>query len=373
MSEMGSCLPHLSPQLLLSLLGWSLSCCPFLGAAVSPSSGPRVRPSYSFGRTFLGLDKCNACIGTSICKKFFKEEIRFDSWLSSNLKLPPNYLSCYSGNYSDDSKSWRPVEISRLTTKYQHDQSDKRICTSLIHTKSCSIERALWKTERFQKWLKAKRLTPDLVQIFPGAEGWPFPKYLGSCGRLIVTTSTRPLKAFYGTTPEVAADLALQLLAILESMANNDLSYFFYFTHVDTGTFGVFSDGHLFIRDASTLGVIDKQEGSQWMDGQEEEKDIFSCLVTNCQSVVPSCNSIKHTQSLSIVCAELLSKLLKKTFLSPVQKKIDEALNICADSSLTNEEIVLAAQELVGVLKPLRTCDSHFTYRYPDCKYSVNP
>ncbi|XP_003218989.2 divergent protein kinase domain 2B [Anolis carolinensis] len=431
MSEMGSCLCHLSPRLLLSLLGWSLSCCPFLGAAVSPSSGPRVRPSYSFGRTFLGLDKCNACIGTSICKKFFKEEIRFDSWLSSNLKLPPNYLSCYSGNYSDDSKSWRPVEISRLTTKYQHDQSDKRICTSLIHTKSCSIERALWKTERFQKWLKAKRLTPDLVQglrtpmlrcpsqrlldrivrryaevpdagsifmdhftdrdklrllytlsvnahpimlqIFPGAEGWPFPKYLGSCGRLIVTTSTRPLKAFYGTVPEVAADLALQLLAILESMANNDLNYFFYFTHVDAGTFGVFSDGHLFIRDASTLGIIDKQEGSQWMDVQVEEKDIFSCLVTDCQSVVPSCNSIKRTQSLSMVCAELLSKLLKKTFLSPVQKKIDEALNICADSSLTNQEIVLAAKELSGILKPLRTCDSHFTYRYPDCKYTVSP
>jgi hypothetical protein len=31
------------------------------------------------GKTFLGLDKCNACIGTSICKKFFKEEIRSES------------------------------------------------------------------------------------------------------------------------------------------------------------------------------------------------------------------------------------------------------------------------------------------------------
>ncbi|XP_042316808.1 divergent protein kinase domain 2B isoform X2 [Sceloporus undulatus] len=415
--------------MLLSVLCWSLNCCLFLEATVSPSSGPRVKPSYSFGRTFLGLDKCNACIGTSICKKFFKEEIRFDSWLSSHLKLPPNYLSSYSGNYSDDTKSWRPVEISRLTTKYQHDQSDKRICTSLIHTKSCSIERALWKTERFQKWLKAKRLTPDLVQglhtpmlhcpsqrlldrivrryaevpdagsvymdhftdrdklrllytlsvnahpimlqIFPGAEGWPFPKYLGSCGRLIVTISTRPLKAFYGASSDVAADLALQVLAVLESMTNNDLNYFFYFTRVDAGTFGVFSDGHLFIRDASTLGVIDKQEGSQWMNGQQEEKDIFSCLVTDTQSMQPPCNSIKPTQSLSMVCAELLSKLLKGTFLPPVQKKIDHALNICADSSLSTQEIAMAAQELDEILKPLRTCDSHFAYRFPDCKYSV--
>lgn len=50
-------------------------------------------------------------------------------------------------------------------TKYQHDQSDKRICTSLTFAKTCSIERALWKTERFQKWLKAKRLTVDLIQV----------------------------------------------------------------------------------------------------------------------------------------------------------------------------------------------------------------
>ncbi|KAJ7320627.1 hypothetical protein JRQ81_020138 [Phrynocephalus forsythii] len=418
-------------QVLASFLCWTLNCRPFSEATVSPTAGPRVKPSYNFGRTFLGLDKCNACIGTSICKKFFKEEIRFDSWLSSHLKLPPNYLSCYSGNYSDDSKNWRPVEISRLATKYQHDQSDKRICASVTHAKSCSIERTLWKTERFQKWLKAKRLTPGLVQglpttllrcpsqrlldrivrryaevpdagsvymdhftdrdklrllytlsvnthpimlqIFPGAEGWPFPKYLGSCGRLIVTTSTRPLKEFYGVSSDVAVDLALQLLAVLDSIVNNDLGYFFYFTQVDAGTFGVFSDGRLFIRDASMLGVIDKQEGIQLMNGQWEEKDIFSCLVTDCQNAPPSCNSIRRSQSLSMVCMELLPKLLKEKFLPPMQAKIDSTLSICADNLLSEQDVITAAQVLVDILKPLRTCDSQFAYRYPDCKYSVKP
>lgn len=101
------------------------------------------------------------------------------------------------------------------------------------------------------------------LQIFPDVEGWPFPRYLGSCGRLVVSASTRPLRDFFGSAAEVAADLALQLLAVLSSMATNDLNYFFYFTHVDAGTFGVFSNGHLFIRDASTLGIIDKEEGTQ--------------------------------------------------------------------------------------------------------------
>lgn len=90
---------------------------------------------------------------------------RFDTWLSSRLKLPPSYLLSYSGNYTDDAKSWRLVDITRLTSKYQHDRADKRICTSLLKTKTCSLERALRRTHRFQKWLRAKRLTPDLVQV----------------------------------------------------------------------------------------------------------------------------------------------------------------------------------------------------------------
>ncbi|XP_074851331.1 divergent protein kinase domain 2B isoform X2 [Carettochelys insculpta] len=387
-------------------LNWS----PFLEATIFPSAMPHVKPSYNFGRTFLGLDKCNACIGTSICKKFFKEEIS------------------YSGNYTDDAKSWRVVEISRLTTKYQHDQADKRICASLSKTKSCSIEHVLRKTERFQKWLKAKRLTPDLVQglrtpmlrcpsqrlldrivrryaevpdagsvymdhltdrdklrllytlsvnthpillqIFPEAEGWPFPKYLGSCGRLIVTASTRPLKEFYSSPPEVAADLALQLLSVVNSMRNNDLNYFFYFVHVDAGTFGVFNNGHLFIRDASTLGIIDKQEDLQMTDGQQEHKDIFSCLVSDCQSAFPSCNSVREKQSLIMVCQELLPKLLKEKFPQPAQEKIDTLLQLCADNVRVDWEISDAAEKLVELLKPLRSCSSHFAYRYPDCKYS---
>ncbi|KAF2975430.1 hypothetical protein EK904_001996 [Melospiza melodia maxima] len=370
------------------LLVLALGCDPSTAAAAAASpSVPHVKPSYSFGRTFLGLDKCNACIGTSICKKFFKEEISvdlqsaqqaqladglvFDTWLSSHLKLPPSSLLSYSGNYTDDAKSWRLVDITRLTSKYQHDRADKRICTSLLGTRSCSLERALRRTQRFQKWLRAKRLTPDLVQIFPDVEGWPFPRYLGSCGRLLVSASTRPLRDFFGAAPEVAADLALQLLAVLRSMASNDLNYFFYFTHVDAGTFGVFSNGHLFIRDASTLGVIDKEEGSQLIDGQQEYRDVFSCLTADCQPALVSCDSIRDQHSLVMVCQDLLPKLLSGKFQPHVQESIDAFLQRCArglgdDDGGARE----AMAELAGILKPLRSCDSRFAYRYPDCRYS---
>lgn len=57
---------------------WLKACTLYLIVALGtsdPSPLPQVK-SYEFRRNVLGLDKCNACIGTSICKKFFKDEIR---------------------------------------------------------------------------------------------------------------------------------------------------------------------------------------------------------------------------------------------------------------------------------------------------------
>ncbi|KAM9042852.1 divergent protein kinase domain 2B [Megaptera novaeangliae] len=414
------------PALLLWVSG--LSYCVSSPASPSPSLVPRVRTSYNFGRTFLGLDKCNACIGTSICKKFFKEEIRFDNWLASHLGLSPDDLPSYPVNYSDDFKTWRPVEISRLVSKHQNEISDRRICASAAAPKTCSIERVLRKTGRFQKWLQAKRLTPDLVQglpspllrcpsqrlldrvvrryaevadagsifmdhftdrdklrllytlavnahpillqIFPGAEGWPLPKYLGSCGRFLVSTSTSPLQEFYGAPADQAADLAYQLLGVLESLRSNDLNYFFYFTHVDVDMFGIFNNGHLFIRDASALGVIDRQEGSQAGSRAGENKDIFSCLVSGCQTELPSCDTIPEKQNLVLVCGQVLPPLLRAKFPSPVQEEIDAELARCGEATRPDPEVLQAASRLKDILRPLRTCDPRFAYRYPDCKYN---
>ncbi|XP_059535157.1 divergent protein kinase domain 2B [Myotis daubentonii] len=422
--------PRLGPGAAALRLGWlaQLLWVSALSSAVSSPAPPSPRTSYSLGRTVLGLDKCNACIGTSICKKFFKEEIRFDSWLATHVELPLGHLPSYPANYSDDSKTWRPVEISRLVSKHQHEISDRRICASAAAPKTCSIERVLRKTGRFQKWLQAKRLTPDLVQglpspllrcpsqrlldrvvrryaevadagsifmdhftdrdklrllytlavnahpillqIFPGAEGWPLPKYLGSCGRFLVSSSTSPLQEFYAAPPDQAADLAHQLLRILESLRNNDLNYFLYFTHVDASMFGIFNNGHLFIRDASALGVIDRQEGSQAAARAAENKDIFSCLVTGCQAELPSCDAIPEKQSLVLVCRQVLPPLLRGKFPSPVQEQIDVLLAKCGEGDRPDPEVLEAASQLKSILRPLRTCDPRFAYRYPDCRYN---
>ncbi|KAM8977137.1 divergent protein kinase domain 2B [Pelodytes ibericus] len=392
-------------------------------------SDSKLKTSYNFGKSFLGLDKCNACVGTSACKKFFKEEIRFPSWLAPHLQLPPDSLQNFLGNYTDDGESWRPVEISRLTSKYQHDQADKRICSSSSKKKTCSIEWVLRKTERFMKWMKANRLTPDLVQglsppflhcpsqrlldrivrrysevtdagsvymthltdrdklrllytlsvnihpivlqIFPGAEGWPFPKYFGSCGRLFVSTSTKPLTAYNNSTPEVAADLTYQLLQIIHHLSNNDLNYFFYFTHLDMTTFGTFSDGRLFIRDASKLGIIDKQQGKLRIAEKNEKRDIFSCLSSDCPPTILSCDTISERHNLVLVCKHLLPELMSGKFPPFAQQKIDKYVSDCANNFLSDRETWKLTDAVMQSISKWRTCDEQFAYRYPDCKYSM--
>lgn len=110
--------------------------------------------------------------------------------------------------------------------------------------------------------------------------------------------------------------------------------------------------------------------GSQLIDGQQEYKDIFSCLTADCQSALVSCDSIRDQHSLVMVCQDLLPKLLSGKFLPAVQESIDAFLRRCARGLGDGGGAGEAMAELAAILKPLRSCDSRFAYRYPDCRYS---
>ncbi|XP_041066595.1 divergent protein kinase domain 2B [Carcharodon carcharias] len=389
----------------------------------------RLKPVYNFGRSFLGLDKCNACVGTSLCRKFFKEEIRFENWLSADLKLPPSHRKTYFANYSADAESWKPVVISRLQSKYQNELSDRKICISASKKVKCSIENVLRGTERFQKWMTADRLTAELVQslpspllrcpsqrlldriirryaevrdsgsvlmrhftdrnklrllytlsvnthpiilqLFPGAEGWPFVRYFGSCGRVIVTPWINPIREFYNASLEIAADIAHQLLQITHSLRNNDLNYFFYYTSIHDDMFGTFEDGRLYITDTSTIGIIDKQEDKAFVHEISGKKDVFSCLASDCKTDLFPCEKISEAQNFIKICRDILPRLLAGKFSSSpsLQQKVDRFLKLCSDEMLSTKVTLEAAGWLMELLKSQRSCDPHFEYRYPECKY----
>lgn len=110
--------------------------------------------------------------------------------------------------------------------------------------------------------------------------------------------------------------------------------------------------------------------GNQAASRAGDSKDIFSCLVSGCQAELPPCNSIPEKQGLVLACGQVLPRLLHGKFPSPVQQEIDAALARCGEAARPDPDVLGAASRLKDILRPLRTCDPRFAYRYPDCKYN---
>ncbi|XP_056321539.1 divergent protein kinase domain 2B [Danio aesculapii] len=406
---------------------WTL-CFILVFSSADPSPAPQDK-SHDFRKIFLGLDKCNACIGTSICKKFFKDEIRFERRLTAQSNLCSADVHSYEGNYTDSTAGWRPVLVSRLMSPHLHQTSDNSICTSAGKGKSCSIEGVLRATSRFQSWVHSNLLLPSMVkglvtpilrcpsqrlldrivrryfevtdvgsvqmkhfsekdklrllytlavnqqplilQMFPGTEGWPFLRYHGSCGRLMVWAASRALRSLFSSPLERRADLAYQLLHITQSLSANSLRFRLFYTRIPEDMFGILEDNKVFIVDTSTIGIIDLQQGHPPdEDLLPEELDVFSCLSGSCVRP-PPCETVREAQSFILLCKYILNNLLTSNDKqSGLPRAAVDELSVCADSSQPDQRIITTVQSLKNILKTLRPCSPQYAYRYPECLYS---
>ncbi|XP_010888256.2 divergent protein kinase domain 2B isoform X2 [Esox lucius] len=310
-------------RLRLTVCVWWVWWAPAVGrVAGAPPPAPQ-QSDLSLRRAFLGLDKCNACVGTSVCKKLFRNQIMFDWWISPHAAATAALAQkqSFMANLTDDSSSWRLVALSFLSSPDLHAPSDRSICRSAGRQSPCSIEVVLKATRRFKSLNQSHILLPHMVeglrtpllrcpsqrlldrivrryaevvdvgsvqmkhfserdklrllhtlainqqplmlQMFPGTEGWPFPRYQGSCGRLMVWASSRPLWGLYGSSEEFfqRVDVAYQLLQITQGLGHNSLGFQIYYTRLEEDMFGLLDDQRVFISDASSLGVIDLEQG----------------------------------------------------------------------------------------------------------------
>uniref|UniRef100_UPI003AAEB05D divergent protein kinase domain 2B n=1 Tax=Centroberyx gerrardi TaxID=166262 RepID=UPI003AAEB05D len=409
--------------------------------ALGDASSPAAAQQKSLRRAYLGLDKCNACVGTSACKKLFKDHVRFDWWMSPGQAVPLDERQSFLGNLTDDLQSWRPTLLSFLSSPRQHRLSDLFICGSSGRRRPCSIEAVLRATPRFQRWKHSHLLLPHMVQglappllrcpsqrlldrvvrryaevvdvgslqmkhftekdklrllytlavnqhplvlqMFPSTEGWPFPRYHGACGRLMVSTSSRPLSGLYGASVEQRADAAYQLIQLSQGLDSNSLGFRLYYTRLDEDMFGLLEDGRLLISDASTIGVIDLVQGfpPDPPSPSGPDEDIFSCLGQGAPACAraPPCGSVRPSQSFTMLCRHLLPKLLparerqaghgrpKPAGLLP---DVPLLLRVCADPSQPDWKILWAVQALMDALRPLRPCSQDYAYRFPECRYN---
>ncbi|KAG9465118.1 hypothetical protein GDO78_018877, partial [Eleutherodactylus coqui] len=262
-----------------------------------------------------------------------------------------------------------PVQFLRCPSQRLLDRIVRRYC-EVFDAGSVYMTHLTDKDRLRLLYTLSVNIYPIVLQIFPRAEGWPFSKYLGSCGRLFVSTSTDALASFNISGSDMAADLAYQLLQIIQNLSTNDLNYFFYFTSIDGATFGIFHDGRLFIRDTSKMGIIDKQQEKSMYEKKTEETDIFSCLSSDCPPTLSSCANITEKQNVILICKDLLPYLIAGKFPDSTQESIDKLLKDCSKNITNDLEARTFINELMEILRPWRTCDSRFAYRYPDCKYN---
>lgn len=96
-------------------------------------------------------------------------------------------------------------------------------------------------------------------QAFSQSEGWPFPHYYGSCGRIIVEEYVGQSLAYYEDSPwEQRLDIAYQLLQISQMMTENTLDFALYMTDLNLDNFAVRKDGTVFLIDVENIVVVDR-------------------------------------------------------------------------------------------------------------------
>ncbi|XP_037075874.1 divergent protein kinase domain 2A-like [Pollicipes pollicipes] len=102
---------------------------------------------------------------------------------------------------------------------------------------------------------------PLMLQAFPQSHGWPFPRYLGACGRLVLEQYIGPtLARYHGASWRQRVELALQLLEIAEMLTSNDYDFNLYLTDVTAENLAVDSEGRVFIVDVEDVVVVDRQQ-----------------------------------------------------------------------------------------------------------------
>jgi len=170
-------------------------------------------------------------------------------------------------------------EISKAAVKSLTASGSKWLTSyvnGMSYLTSCPTERLLEKImDRYCEKLDAINLSareriqliltimlnqePVIFQTFPQSEGWPFPTYVGACGRFVaVESGYRLLHEFYEATWSDRAHLALKLLLIARKFTDNKSQYGLYWTDISYATFAVNETSlDVVVVDGNSIMVVD--------------------------------------------------------------------------------------------------------------------
>ncbi|XP_047367019.1 divergent protein kinase domain 2A-like isoform X2 [Vespa velutina] len=191
----------------------------------------------------------------------------FDEMLCENKNLQflcKNDLKI--NNHSSQIDFYELVKRKLISSFTQDDNSLLRLCPSdrnidiLFHNlyvKNKELESNIFYINLWT--LVMINPEPLLLQILPESKGWPVPKYLGSCGRIIVEEYVGlPIVTYYDAPWIYRAKIISSLLnaAYMFTFKNKDFG--FYLTDISIDNIAINSDGIAKFIDLENIIVVDK-------------------------------------------------------------------------------------------------------------------
>lgn len=255
---------------------------------------------------FLHLSKCPACYGTDFCPHMNKDNLHLHLWSKCKICNYFNAKNVYYGTLGDNHQE---VVLKMLAHNWELDEADAKICQEAAadSQRACDVKDAIIKLQKItnennhgtvnasmlhnlshifkcpsQRLLRHLQAASNkreslmatahfittaiinqegvLLQAFP-AEEWPFPQYLGACGRMIVEEYVgRTLEYYSNADWMFRLHLAYQLMEIAQLLTKNSAEFAFYLTDVSFHNFAVRKNGSVVLIDVEDVIVVDQQD-----------------------------------------------------------------------------------------------------------------
>jgi hypothetical protein len=207
---------------------------------------------------------------------------------------------------------------------------------------------------------------PIVFMAFNEDEGWPFPKYLGSCGRLAAFENAgEMLTEAYNKPWDLRVQISKQLLQMAMKFVNNDLDLAMYLTDWSPDNFVVDRYGKVTLVDGENFVLVDQKHlVEKQSPGWNVKHTSQSCDRNFCYVIEDLCTHSISDHNLLGVCKGLLapqpySKQMPKGLLhsipAPVLKKhslLPRFLSECAKPTHAGGRFE-AAQGMLEILKVL--------------------
>ncbi|XP_045201226.2 divergent protein kinase domain 2A-like [Mercenaria mercenaria] len=273
---------------------------------------------WIFTENYLGepalveINKCPVCYGESLCQTLLRNQIKLSNLAKVRFLdiFGSNSDRMYHATLNSPNRGNTEIVLKKLGKNHDLSDLDALICSKAKMADDCDVSSAISKLSfvkqsgqdaKFAKYLQGSskmfycpstRLVselfnkykersatdevtlrdrvkiwstaiinqePLLLQMFPAADGWPFPEYVGACGRYVaVGNGGKQLSAFYNANWSLRADIAYQLMKIAEMLTNNKADFALYLTDVIDDNFAVDADGNVTVIDLEDVLVVDK-------------------------------------------------------------------------------------------------------------------